>query len=210
MAAQIAMHLAGPMPTVISATAGSSTPTYLQIGTKRRPQASVIVSKSSATHWLTHLRRTAARTVIAALNWSLQAPAGTGAAGGAASAGQVTAKTADLSWTATTTASLTGRRRTKTPMSKPNLVNQETQAAYRDASWLSHPDTRTPKRGHILLDDGRAACGLVAMMCDAEPAEGIPECLRCRRPGCRDRWPEVASEKLPASGSDQKSQMQEK
>ena len=88
-------------------------------------------------------------------------------------------------------------------------MSKSTQAAYRDASWLSNPDTRTPKRGHILRADGRAACGLVAMMCDAEPAEAIPECLRCRRPGCRERWPEAATEELPASGPHQKSQTQE-
>lgn len=62
-------------------------------------------------------------------------------------------------------------------------------AAYRDASWVNNPDTRTPKRGHILRADGRAACGLVAVMCDPEPADCIPETLRCRRPGCRQAWP---------------------
>lgn len=62
-------------------------------------------------------------------------------------------------------------------------------AAYRDASWLNRPDTRTPKRGHVLRANGQAACGLVAMMGDPEPAEGVPELLRCKRPGCRDKWP---------------------
>ena len=69
------------------------------------------------------------------------------------------------------------------------------QAAYRDASWFNNPDTRTPKRGHILRADGRPACGLVAVMCDPEPADCIPEILRCKRPGCRQRWPiEMAEE----------------
>lgn len=67
-------------------------------------------------------------------------------------------------------------------------------AAYRDASWWPNPDTRTPKRGHVLRADGRAACGLVAVMCDPEPAELIPEGLRCCRSGCRDKWPKAAPE----------------
>ncbi len=62
-------------------------------------------------------------------------------------------------------------------------------AAYRDASWVNNPDIRTPKRGHILRADGRVACGLVAVMCDPEPADGIPEILRCMRSGCRQAWP---------------------
>lgn len=62
-------------------------------------------------------------------------------------------------------------------------------AAYRDASWHPRPDTRTPKRGHVLHADGRAACGLVAMMGDSQPAEDVPKPLRCGRSGCRERWP---------------------
>lgn len=62
-------------------------------------------------------------------------------------------------------------------------------AALRDASWWSNPDTRTPKRSHVLRVDGRAACGLVAAMCDPEPAENVPDWQRCKRPGCRETWP---------------------
>jgi hypothetical protein len=62
-------------------------------------------------------------------------------------------------------------------------------AALRDASWLPNPDTRTPKRAHVLRADGRAACGLVAVMCDPEPAGDVPDWQRCKRPGCRDKWP---------------------
>ncbi|HEK4046057.1 TPA: hypothetical protein SL338_003053 [Pseudomonas aeruginosa] len=67
--------------------------------------------------------------------------------------------------------------------------NRPVLAAFRDASWLAKPDTRTAKRGHVLREDGHAACGLVAVMCDPEPAESIPKLLRCQRAGCRDRWP---------------------
>lgn len=62
-------------------------------------------------------------------------------------------------------------------------------AAYRDASWWPNPDTRSVKRGHVLRADGRAACGLVAFMCEPEPAELIPADLRCQRAGCRSKWP---------------------
>ena len=64
-------------------------------------------------------------------------------------------------------------------------------AAFRDASWFPNPDTRTPKRAHVLRADGRAACGLVAVMCDPEPAEDVPDWQRCKRPGCRGKWPAV-------------------
>ncbi|ENG0049974.1 hypothetical protein ABR862_004902 [Pseudomonas aeruginosa] len=67
--------------------------------------------------------------------------------------------------------------------------NPPVLAAFRDASWCAKPDTRTAKRGHVLGEDGHAACGLVAVMCDPEPAESIPELLRCQRAGCRGRWP---------------------
>jgi len=73
-------------------------------------------------------------------------------------------------------------------MNKPT-AGQPLLAAYRDASWWPNPDTRTVKRAHILRADGRAACGLVAAMCDPEPAELIPDQLRCRRAGCCDKWP---------------------
>lgn len=63
------------------------------------------------------------------------------------------------------------------------------QAAYRDASWWPNPDTSSVKRAHVLRADGHAACGLVAFMGDPEPADLIPEALRCRRGGCRAKWP---------------------
>jgi len=65
----------------------------------------------------------------------------------------------------------------------------ELQAAFRDASFLNNPDTRTPKRAHVLNEDGTPRCGLMAMMGDPEPADQIPDNLRCKRPGCRQAWP---------------------
>lgn len=76
----------------------------------------------------------------------------------------------------------------------PNSSNDSTatvQAAFRDASWVNRPDTRSPKRAHIVREDGTPACGLFAVLCEPEPAEGIPDVLRCKRPGCRSRWPAI-------------------
>lgn len=70
----------------------------------------------------------------------------------------------------------------------------EVQAAFRDASFLPNPDTRTVKMAHVLRADGTPACGLHAMMCDPEPAERIDLVLRCQRAGCRQRWPGSAVE----------------
>lgn len=74
-------------------------------------------------------------------------------------------------------------------MDKKHPQAEELQAAYRDASWHRCPDLRTPKRAHVLRADDSAACGLVAVMGDPGAAVDVPELLRCRRPGCRERWP---------------------
>lgn len=72
----------------------------------------------------------------------------------------------------------------------PDTEHQdEVQAAFRDASFLRNPDTRTVKMAHVLRTDGTPACGLHALMCDPEPAERIHDVLRCKRAGCRQRWP---------------------
>ena len=67
----------------------------------------------------------------------------------------------------------------------------EVQAAFRDASFLRNPDTRTAKMAHVLRADGSPACGLHALMCDPEQAERIQVALRCKRAGCRQRWPDT-------------------
>lgn len=65
----------------------------------------------------------------------------------------------------------------------------ELQAAFRDASFWRKPDTRFAKMAHVLRADGTPACGLNAMMGDPEPAEGVQVVLRCKRAGCREKWP---------------------
>lgn len=70
-------------------------------------------------------------------------------------------------------------------------TQDELQAAFRDASFFRNPDTRTVKRAHVLRPDGTPYCGLLAVMCDPEPADGIEDFQRCKRPGCRQRWPQT-------------------
>lgn len=42
---------------------------------------------------------------------------------------------------------------------------------------------------HMLRTDGTPSCGLHAMMGDPEPAAKVEVVLRCKRRGCRERWP---------------------
>jgi hypothetical protein len=69
------------------------------------------------------------------------------------------------------------------------MKKRELQAAFRDASFWTNPDTRTVKMAHVLREDGSPACGLHALMGEPEPAELIDVFLRCKRSGCRQRWP---------------------
>ncbi|MNJ43261.1 hypothetical protein D3C77_382600 [compost metagenome] len=64
------------------------------------------------------------------------------------------------------------------------------QAAFRDASFVSKPDTRSVKMAHVLRPDGSAACGIFAVMGDREPAGTIHTTLRCKRAGCKGLWPQ--------------------
>lgn len=64
-------------------------------------------------------------------------------------------------------------------------------AAFRDASWFSRPDTRSPKRAHVMITDEKAACGLQSVFSDPVLAEDIPMFQRCNRPGCRGKWAEL-------------------
>ena len=66
-------------------------------------------------------------------------------------------------------------------------------AALRDASWYKRPDTRAPKRYHIVAEGGGPACGSIMILGDREQADRVPDLLRCKRPGCRSSWASVAA-----------------
>ena len=68
------------------------------------------------------------------------------------------------------------------------VTSKVVMASKRDASWLNYPDTRTPKRYHIVIDD-KPACGAKMLMQDPELADAVPVSSRCQRPGCYSRWP---------------------
>jgi hypothetical protein len=63
-------------------------------------------------------------------------------------------------------------------------------AVQRDASWLNKPDTRSPKRWHVLVSDFNPACGTQMMpnYDGAIPASSVPMSSRCQRPGCKALW----------------------
>lgn len=64
------------------------------------------------------------------------------------------------------------------------------QAIQRDASWWPRPNTRNPKRWHVLVNDFNPACGarMLPNYDDAVPATSVAEVSRCQRPGCRQEW----------------------
>lgn len=87
-------------------------------------------------------------------------------------------------------------------MKTPKLGHDETQAplnpavpvlmraAKRDASWYAYPGTAW--QYHIVVGDLLPACnpqGALLTEETARPAEEVAEDVRCRRPGCRVRWP---------------------
>lgn len=79
--------------------------------------------------------------------------------------------------------------KTPDPLVHPSTLNPDLEmAAQRDASWLNYPDTRTPKRYHIVIDS-KPACGAQMLMQDPELADTVPVSSRCQRPGCKSRWP---------------------
>lgn len=76
----------------------------------------------------------------------------------------------------------------------PLPAAQVLQAAFRDASFFSRPDTKFSKKAHIVLDGSSPACGLRTVLCDKEPALRISKFLRCQRKGCGEHWPAEAPE----------------
>ena len=69
----------------------------------------------------------------------------------------------------------------------------EVRAAMRDASFANSPGVAA--RYHVVVD-GHPACNqtnrsMVLVTEADQPAETIPESLRCQRPACRKLWPPV-------------------
>lgn len=70
-------------------------------------------------------------------------------------------------------------------------------AATRDASDYNRPNTRTPKKWHIVGADECSACrGKSLVMESAEPAEDVPVERRCMRHGCREKWPMMSNDRV--------------
>jgi len=70
-------------------------------------------------------------------------------------------------------------------------VEAETiMAIRRDAGWWPNPNTRHPKRWHVLLNKFNPACGTQMMpdYCGAIEAAGVPVSSRCQRSGCKALW----------------------
>lgn len=76
-------------------------------------------------------------------------------------------------------------------------------AGMRDASWYAHPGAAA--RYHVWRDH-HPACTPRAFLAEYTriPAPDVPDALRCRRNGCRGRWPSrpaaAAHQKDPATG----------
>jgi len=92
-------------------------------------------------------------------------------------------------------------------MPTPENTSSGVRAALRDASWYRRPNTASkPLTYHVLagsLSEGLGACGLLLVALDTmdrdatEAAETISPHNRCRRPGCKARWPAYPSESNP-------------
>jgi hypothetical protein len=71
-------------------------------------------------------------------------------------------------------------------------------AAFRTL-YDNHPEWRPTLRSHVLLANGKPACGIAGGLYGEiwvkahapEPAEEVAESARCQRPGCKERWPPV-------------------
>lgn len=67
----------------------------------------------------------------------------------------------------------------------------ELLAAPRDASLFAHPGVA--RKRHIIAADRGSACqGHALVLSLAEPAAQVEAVLRCRRNGCKERWPQDA------------------
>jgi hypothetical protein len=74
----------------------------------------------------------------------------------------------------------------------PDNPASELMAAPRDASWFNHPG-HNGGQYHIVADDGGSACrGQMLIPELARSAATLDQRLRCRRNGCKQRWPSDA------------------
>lgn len=79
-------------------------------------------------------------------------------------------------------------------------MSGDLMAGTRDASWWNHPDVTKVKVLHVAIIGGRGG-NIWTACCDPRiplvenhswRAADVPEGLRCRRSGCRVRWPQTA------------------
>lgn len=91
------------------------------------------------------------------------------------------------------------------------MIGPAVWAGLRDASWYSCPAVRGVRQYHVALPaDPLFPDGLLSPACNPsraflneetlEPAREITPAHRCRRPGCRTRWP-ACDETAPAGGA---------
>lgn len=84
------------------------------------------------------------------------------------------------------------------------------RAAIRDASWYRNPSTHGKDLVyHVVRADihqGEGACGVAVIATEGRhrqdatlPAENIRPEYRCRRPGCKARWPEFVDPDTPSA-----------
>jgi hypothetical protein len=71
---------------------------------------------------------------------------------------------------------------------------EQLRAAPRDATAYNYPShydgAHSAGKRHILGADGLSACRHQLLVDEiAQPADTVDMVLRCRRNGCKDRWP---------------------
>ena len=75
-------------------------------------------------------------------------------------------------------------------------------AGVRDASWFSHPDTRSAKVIHVAATGGVAACDSRVPLCESpswSPISTVKLRSRCRRRACAAMFDsaDIVNRKLP-------------
>jgi len=65
------------------------------------------------------------------------------------------------------------------------------QVYRRDATWKISHGLGTKWHWPRSSDKALSACGAVVLLDTGRDADAVPECGRCRRPGCAKRWGSV-------------------